>query len=65
MTGRVKLVCLAQPDGHLSNCMVAEVTPSGAGFDAATLHVMRFVKLSPGLYTGKFVDFTLNWMTAS
>ncbi len=63
--GKVKLVCLAQSDGKLSNCIVKEAIPSAAGFDDATLLVVKYVKLSPGLYTGKFVDFTLTWRTAS
>ena len=61
--GVARLVCLVAVDGHLTNCDIREEAPAGAGFGPATIAVSEYVKLQPGLYTGKFVDFTLRWRT--
>ena len=62
--GKARLVCIVKADGHLSECAIKEDLPTGAGFGAATLSVSDLVRLQRGLYTGKFVDFTLTWKTS-
>ena len=63
--GVVSLVCSVEVDGHLTACSVKSEAPPGMKFGSATLFVSQLIVLQPGLYTGKSVDFTLRWQTAS
>jgi len=54
--GRVVLACRLTAEGALTDCKVAEETPSGMGFGAATLTLVPYFRWAPTYENGVSVE---------
>ncbi|MBI5941908.1 MAG: energy transducer TonB [Caulobacterales bacterium] len=54
--GRVVIACHLTAEGRLTACNVAEETPSGLGFGAATLKIAPLFRWAPTYGGGKSVE---------
>ncbi len=56
ISGRVVAKCVVSETGQLSICQIAEEMPTGYGFGAATLRVLRLVHARPATRDGKAIE---------
>ena len=51
--GGVKLRCLAQPDGQITDCRIMQEMPEGEGFGQAAVVLSRRSRISPRTVAGR------------
>jgi TonB family protein len=52
LSGKVMLHCIVDSEGYLTECAVADETPTGAGFGNAALEITAYMQMNPGTWNG-------------